>query len=209
MTPLKFDIIKFWVRTRNNLTKLNYFLGVCFVSTECVQSWINAYDTSQGDATLTFLEGSNNFHLEFRNHFKPTNPDDWVILTRPQLDWYTNTKGCVRTNIKCPAGSLVLWDSRTIHCGKEPDSSRPQPNFRCAVYLCYTPRKLGNSSELNKKIEAWENMRTTSHCPHKPKLFPVNPNTWGKPIPNIVQIPRPQISDLGYRLIGYETKPQE
>ena len=34
MTPLKFDIIKFWVRTRNNLTKLNYFLGVCFVSAD-------------------------------------------------------------------------------------------------------------------------------------------------------------------------------
>ena len=32
MTPLKFDIIKFWVRTRNNLTLLNYFLSVCFVS---------------------------------------------------------------------------------------------------------------------------------------------------------------------------------
>jgi hypothetical protein len=155
------------------------------------------------------LEGSNRYHQDFRNHFNPTNPDDWTILTQEQLDWYINTKGCVRTNIKCPAGSLVLWDSRTIHCGKEPDSSRAEPNYRCVVYLCYTPRSLASPTLLNKKINAWENLRTTSHWPHKPKLFPIHPHTWGKPVPNIIQIPKPIISDLAYRLIGYETKPDE
>ncbi len=171
---------------------------------ECVQGWINAYDTNTGDATLTILEGSHQYHQEFRNHFNKTDSDDWVILSEQELDWYINTKGCVKNHIKCPGGSLVIWDSRTIHCGKEPEPTRPQPNYRCVVYTCYTPRSRATPSSLNKKINAWRDLRTTSHWPHKPKLFPKFPHTYGKPLPNIAQIPRPVISDLAYRLIGYE-----
>ena len=176
---------------------------------ECVQGWINAYDTNEGDATLTILEKSNNYHAEFAVKFKENLlKDDWFILNQEQIDWY-KLHGCTQTNIKCPAGSLVLWDSRTIHCGKEPEITRIQPNYRCVVYVCYTPRYMASDNIINKKINAWKNLRTTSHYPHKPKLFDVYPRTWGKPIPNIVQIPRPQINDLAYRLIGYDTKTEE
>lgn len=174
---------------------------------ECVQGWINAYNTNEGDATLTILEGSNRFHQEFANQFKPEKSDDWFVLQQEHLDWYTKIKGCRKVNIKCPAGSLVLWDSRTIHCGIEPEQTRPEPNYRCVVYVCYTPRNLASESILGKKINAWKNLRTTSHWPHKPKLFPLHPHTWGKPLPNIVQIPKPKINDLAYRLIGYDIKP--
>lgn len=174
---------------------------------ECVQGWINAYDTDEGDATLTVLEGSHKFHQDFSNSFDIPTSDDWFVLKDEHIDWYTNTKDCVRTNIKCPAGSLVLWDSRTIHCGKEPEPNRVQPNHRCVVYVCYTPRKLASPSSLHKKINAFNNLRTTSHWPHKPKLFPEFPHTWGKPLPNIVQIQKPQINDLAYRLIGFEENP--
>ena len=170
---------------------------------ECVQGWINAYDTNQGDATLTVLEGSNRYHEEFKNHFNKTEKDDWYMLDEEEINWYVNTKGCVKNNIRCPAGSLVLWDSRTIHCGKEPNKNRLVPNYRCVVYTCYTPRSKSTFSSLNKKIQAFENLRTTSHWPHKPKMFPKKPRTFGAPLPNITQIPRPVISDIGYRLIGY------
>jgi ectoine hydroxylase-related dioxygenase (phytanoyl-CoA dioxygenase family) len=175
---------------------------------ECVQGWINAFDTNPGDATLTILEGSHKYHADFANQFGSPNSNDWFILSQEHIDWYVGNKACVKTNIKCPAGSLVLWDSRTIHCGIEPDISRINPNYRCVVYVCYTPRELASDSILEKKIKAWEDLRTTSHYPHKPKLFPLYPNTWNKPRPNIVQIPRPQINDLAYRLIGYTQKPE-
>jgi hypothetical protein len=170
---------------------------------ECVQGWINAWDTNPGDATLTILEGSNNFHKEFGNKFNLTNPDDWTVLTKEQINWYIN-KGCVKSNIHCPAGSLVLWDSRTIHCGIEPSKTRKEPNYRCVVYVCYAPRVLASSNILNKKIKAWKDLRTTSHWPHNPKLFPIYPRTWDKPLPQVAQIPRPIINNLGYRLIGYD-----
>ena len=176
---------------------------------ECVQGWINAYDTNPGDATLTILEGSNRYHGDFANQFGSTSSDDWFVLKQEHLNWYINTKACTKVNIKCPAGSLVLWDSRTIHCGTEPESRRLVPNYRCVVYVCYTPRILASDSILNKKINAWKTLRTTSHWPHKLKLFPLYPYTYGKPLPKIVQIARPQINDLAYRLIGYMEKPND
>ncbi len=174
---------------------------------ECVQSWITAFDVEEGDATLSVLEGSNNHHLEYATILQNKTSDDWYLLSEQDLDWYMKTKGCKRVNIKCPAGSMVFWDSRTIHCGTEPDSTRANEKLRCVVYICYTPREKAKIGSIQKKIDAWDNLRTTSHWPHKPKLFPKKPHTYGKPLPNVVQITRPEIPDIGYRLIGYETKP--
>jgi hypothetical protein len=56
---------------------------------------------------------------------------------------------------------------------------------------------------LNTKINAWKNLRTTSHWPHNPRLCDLYPNTFGNPLPQIVQIVRPEINDLAYSLIGY------
>ena len=168
---------------------------------ECVQGWINAYDTNEGDATLVVLESSHKYHSDFAKEFEETSSDDWFLLNQEQIKWYTDK--CVKKMIKCPAGSLVLWDSRTIHCAKEPDSKRQQPNYRCVVYLCYTPRSFASIGMLNTKINAWKNLRTTSHWPHNPHLCDLYPNTFGNPLPQIVQIGRPEINDLAYRLIGY------
>ena len=136
---------------------------------------------------IIVLEGSHKYHNDFTKEFEETSPDDWFLLNQEQIKWYIDAKKCIKKIIKCSAGSLVLWDSRTIHCAKEPDTKRQQPNYRCVVYLCYTPRSFATIGMLNTKINAWKNLRTTSHCPHNP----------------LPQIVRPKINDLGYRLIGY------
>ena len=41
------------------------------------------------------------------------------------------------------------------------------------------------------------------HWPHKPKLFPKNPRTYGGPLPNITDVPKPNLTDLGLRIAGY------
>jgi hypothetical protein len=58
---------------------------------ECVQSWVTAFDVNPGDATLTFLEGSHQFHREFKLRFfgnpedlkKKEMKNDWFILQDP------------------------------------------------------------------------------------------------------------------------------
>jgi len=171
---------------------------------ECIQSWVTAYDVNEGDATLTFLEGSQQYHADFAQKFGIKSVDDWIKLENDdQYNFYVNEKKCARKSIKCPAGSIVLWDSRTIHMGQEPLKERIKDNMRCVAYLCYMPRYNASEANLAKKIKAFEELRTTNHWAHKPKLFPVNPRTYGEELPEIEPIPNPILNDLGRKLVGY------
>ena len=170
---------------------------------ECVQSWVTGYDIEDGDATLRFLENSNKYHREFGEKFNITSKSDWFKLEEDHYDFYLNEKKCRDVCIKCPAGSLVLWDSRTVHCGKEPDKNRPNKKFRNIVYLCMTPRKWCSNINIKKRIKAFEETRLTSHWPHKPKLFPKFPRTYGGDLPNVVDIEKPLLNDIGKKLVGY------
>ena len=67
-----------------------------------------------------------------------------------------------------------------------------------------TPRRLSTEANLKKKRKAMEELRMTSHWPHKPKLFPVNPRTYGGELPNVTNIERPILSDIGRRLAGFD-----
>ena len=189
----------------------------CFLRNgfECIQSWVTAYDVNPGDATLTFLEGSHKYHKDFKTYKDQTMKEgsdelfkkagDWYKLDSPdELDFYINKNQCSQKCIICPAGSICLWDSRTIHCGLEALKEREEPNTRCVAYLCYTPRSLASETVLAKKIKAFKNLRTTNHWAHKPLLFSTMPRTYGAPIAPIASIDAPTgITDLGKRLIGF------
>ena len=112
---------------------------------ECVQGFVTGLPVNEGDATFSFLSGSHKFHKELASlpGTEKSSPD-WVKLTPTEMDFYKE-KGCSAQTIVCPAGSLVLWDSRTVHAGKEPVKTRLEPNLRNVVYVCMTPRKLASS----------------------------------------------------------------
>ena len=184
-----------WFHTDQNFVNLD----------ECVQSWVTAKEVREGDATLTFLEGSHKYHADIGKVFakdikKPK--DDWYKINDEQKE-YLIKKGCTVETIKCPAGSLVLWNSKTFHAGKEPLKNRTMRNFRTAVYLCYTPRSLIKQVNLKKKHKAFKELRSTTHWPHKVKLFPVNPWTHGQSLPPILPICPPVLSPLGMTLAGF------
>jgi hypothetical protein len=172
---------------------------------ECVQSWVTGLDVRPGDATLTFLEGSHRHHEAFRQAHKVEVDTNWYRLSPDELAFYTG-KGCVQRAITCPKGSLVLWDSRTIHAGLEPHKSRRQSNLRCVAYLCYMPReKTLKENVVEKRIKAFEDGRTTSHWPDRVTLFGKKPNTYGVTLPTITLPKPPVLTKLGRRLVGYKT----
>ena len=106
-------------------------------------------------------------------------------------------------NIVCPAGSLVLWDSRTMHAGKEPLKTRERRNFRCVVYLCYMPKSLLTEANRKKKVKALKELRMAGHwSAMKVKLFPKTPRTYGKELPKVVDIDPPVLNELGKSLAG-------
>lgn len=169
---------------------------------ECIQGWVTGIDVKEGDATLAFYENSHKVHKEFGKTFDIKDKKDWYKLSKDEEQFFKD-KDCHEKRIKCPRGSLVLWDSRTIHCGVEALKTRPEPNFRAVSYVCYQPRSLSTPKQLEKKQKAFREMRMTSHWPAKIKLFPKNPRTYGGPLPEITSIAPPQLTELGERLAGF------
>ena len=159
---------------------------------------------NENDATLTFLEGSNKFHGEFARRFDIGDTGDWYVVSgrKKQMDFFKEEKKCVEKCIKCPAGSLVLWDSRTIHFGLPAQPARADLNFRCVVYICMLPRSVSNEKEIEKKKRAFEQMMTTSHWPNKITTFSTG-NFLSNPKNPVQPMQRPELNSLGYKLAGF------
>jgi len=66
-----------------------------------------------------------------------------------------------------------------------------------------TPRNFASKKELEKRKKVFSELRMTSHWPHKIKLFPKNPRTYGNPLPNVPQLNPPVLTDLGKKLAGF------
>ena len=196
------EITKFGFYTGEEIYHTDQSLGRN--NLECIQSWITAFDVNQNDATLTFLEGSNKFHGEFARRFDIADTGDWYVVSgrKKQMDFFTGEKKCAEKCIKCPAGSLVLWDSRTIHFGLPAQPKRADPNFRCVAYICMLPRSVSNEKEIEKKKRAFEQMMTTSHWPNKITTFSTG-NFLSNPKNPVQPMQRPELNSLGYKLAGF------
>jgi hypothetical protein len=170
---------------------------------ESYQSWVTANDVLEGDATLQVLKGSHLLHEEFAQQMDNATEKDWYRLSKEEEEWYTER--CEKVRIACPRGSLVLWDSRTIHSGLQASKQRHEPNIRNVAYLCYTPRSRATPQVIQKRIKWFENAEMTSHCPHNPRKFAKQPHVRSKEQKdyNVFRSP-PQLSEIGLRLVGYD-----
>ncbi len=184
---------KSWFHTDQSFTRNDF---------ECVQSWVTALDVKQGDASLAFYEGSHKYHKEFASVFKKNDKRDWCKLNDEEEQFFVE-KGCAIKRISCPKGSMVFWDSRTLHHGSEPLKGRTGLRNRAVAYVCYQPRKHATKKQIDKKQKAFANRRTCSHWPTKTKLFGKHPQTYGKPLPPVRPLSEPTLSDLGRRLAGF------
>lgn len=172
---------------------------------ECYQSWITPLDVNSGDATLLYLDGSHNFHGKFAETLKERPSDDWYVLTEEDLKKY-QSYGCSKKLVTCPKGSLVLWDSRTIHCGLEPLKERAIPNMRICIYICMVPRNRCSEAVLKKRRKYYDENRTTKHNPAHSNVFGKLPRIRSEKeravyIETMSQPARGVLTDLGKSLI--------
>eukprot|EP01031_Cornospumella_fuschlensis_P031337 gene31337-37869_t len=186
-----------WLHTDQSYTQPDF---------QCVQGWVTGLDVAEGDGTLAFLEKSHTLHREFAETFGITSKDNWFKLEEAEQTRFYLQRGCSPTYIACPRGSVVLWDSRTVHCGVEPRRHRTTPRLRCVAYLCYMPRTLASASDLQKKRDVFLARRMTTHWPCKVKMFARVPRTYGNPVKAVAPLPpeQPQLSALGRRLAGFD-----
>jgi hypothetical protein len=173
---------------------------------QCVQSWITGYPINDTDATLGFLEKSHMYHEACSKNFNLEVEDiyyyeDYYELNSKQIEFYKNL-GCTEYYIKCPAGSMVLWDSRTIHYGANPQPKHnTSSNFRNVAYISTQPKKLISKQVQKQRANAFVNGKTTSHWTTKCTIFQDYPR-------NLIHlkdlIPKPEkpiLTELGKSLI--------
>jgi len=105
---------------------------------------------------------------EFFAHFNESSTGaDWFILRENHLDWYLSEKSCVWCSITAPKGSMVFWDSRTIHMGTLPRQDRVNKDrWRFIAYVCYTPARYQSERDAELKRQAYIDNKTTSHWPY-------------------------------------------
>ncbi|KAJ3048211.1 hypothetical protein HK097_010771 [Rhizophlyctis rosea] len=73
---------------------------------------------------------------------------------------------------RVPAGSLILWDSRMIHCNCPPQSTEKGAHTRACTYICMMPRSLATPAVLAERIQLHKKHCTTGHWPHELSVNP-------------------------------------
>ena len=182
---------------------------------ECVQGWVTPVSVEAGDASLTVLKGSHKFHGEFADTFnlrvQPSDDaktrakkrGDWCKLTPEQVQWYKD-KGCEQVTITCPSGSMVLWESRTVHAGKGPVQGRARPKNRVVAYISMMPDDLTPRQRKTKQKAILEGRMTTHWASRRVRLFGKHPQTRGQPLPETPEYELPLLSAKGARLAGFD-----
>lgn len=112
-------------------------------------------------------------------------------------------------HITAPRGSLILWDSRTIHWNQHPNMNRPHtdnPRVRMVGFLCYVPKaRLTETGRILRK-EAFEKGVSTGHNPVHPDLKYTKDHIYQDFIqhiedPSYTQ-PKINLTPLGVSLLG-------
>lgn len=132
------------------------------------------FDCVQGLVTLEDMKKeSGSFYCIPRTHklFKKISKDriEWTISEK-QLNELEDD-GYKPVYVEAPKGAMVLWDSRLIHCAGIP-TEKTRDKFRYVMYACFTERKKASLKTLEKRINAFETIRMSNHCPHD---FHLNP----------------------------------
>lgn len=115
-------------------------------------------------------------------------------------------------HITAPRGSLILWDSRTVHWNQSSSKNRPyrdNPKVRMVGYLCYVPKaRLIDKNKILRK-EAFQKGVSTNHDPAHPVLKYTKDHIWKEfeqyfEDSNYTQ-PKIILTPLGESLLGIES----
>jgi len=132
----------------------------------CVQGIINLSHAGPNDGGLVVYPGSHALVEEFfatQTDKSTWKPRDFYMFDEEQLKFFTS-RGLKPHKICAEPGDLILWDSRTIHYGSEPEPS--SNTIRMVIYAAYTPAKLAKPDALKVKADIFNIWGCTTHWPH-------------------------------------------
>lgn len=93
---------------------------------QCVQGILNLAPNGPEDGGLVVLKGSSALNEQFFQQHGVEGggswgPADWFGFSDENLAWFMS-RGCQVLKVCAEPGDLVLWDSRTVHYNKLPES---------------------------------------------------------------------------------------
>jgi hypothetical protein len=143
--------------------------------TPSVQGFVNLLPTAEHGAALQVLTKSHRLQAEFAARFPHAKSTRFYLLNgQEEIDFFL--KAGRHVCIKAAPRDLVLWDSRTIHCGRA--ASRIAETLeRVVIYTSMQPREwMASTKDRERKRRARTQLRSTSHnAAVGVEVFPVYP----------------------------------
>jgi hypothetical protein len=157
----------------------------------CYQGFVSL--TENYHKTLVVYEKSHLYHEQYFKDRNIQSNKDWQLIDHDTL----HTLHSQKRTLYVPAGSLVLWDSRTFHQNQYGSSINNQES-RIVQYLCYLPRNHPKNTPANQKKRQiyFDTLRTTSHWPCPIKVNGLQPRTYGDSslLIDYTQLPKPDLT---------------
>ena len=139
---------------------------------ECFQGFVSL--TNNKERTLVVYEGSHLLHERYFADRNQTGTKNWEKIDPEYLAEISDRKRV----LDIPAGSVVVWDSRTFH---QNQYGKANSEERIVQYVCYLPRahKKNTAAILKKRQKYFDERRTTSHWPCPVHVNGLQPRTYG------------------------------
>ena len=138
---------------------------------ECYQGFVSFTDNKE--RTLVVYDKSHKIHKSYFEKKRNTSSKNWQLIDHEFLESIKDSKRV----LNIPAGSLVLWDSRTFH---QNQYGLPGEE-RIVQYVCYLPKSHAKNNDAMKKkrMKYFNEKRTTSHWPTPINVNGKQPQTYG------------------------------
>lgn len=137
---------------------------------DCIQGMMPLIDVTAATGGLEVIPRSHNDEAKaaYRERYPyMERRGDWCILdsTDPM-----QSQGLL---LEARAGSLILWDSRTVHGGVVGTGEAPKGDTgevdlaRLTVTVAMTPRMLASEDVLKLRVQGFKARESFNHCPHE------------------------------------------
>lgn len=158
---------------------------------QCYQGFVSL--THNKERTLVVYEGSHILHDKYFSDRNIVSSNNWQLIDKEVVNAMSENKRV----LEVPAGSLVLWDSRTFH---QNQYGAPESEERIVQYVCYLPKSHIKNTKANrvKRLRYFIEKRTTSHWPCPVHVNGKQPQTYGdkSKLIDYLQLSKPYLEDI-------------
>lgn len=139
---------------------------------QCIQGFVSV--TENSERTFVVYEGTHKSHHQYFKDKGIQNSKNWNKISEEDVE---NMKE-LRRVLHVPAGSLVIWDSRTFH---QNQYGAPNSEERLVQYVCFLPKDHPKNTKnmKAKRLKYYNDRRTTSHWPCPIRVNSLQPQTYG------------------------------